>query len=428
NVSQLSTDGTNVSEDNNLDKDGYEVRRYSANIQHQLSSRSAFDLTLYQNHGNSEYDGYTITTDYTKETTQQSISGGFSFSPLDIWDIKLQASSSQDENDNYEDSVLTDIFRTERRQLTWQNNLMLSDNALLTIGVDKTAEKIESLATTYTETSRDVIGSFTEFQTNYGRHDILVSLRNDQYNAIGSHTTGNLDWGLNLSKELRITAGYGTAFKAPTFNDLYYPNMPWGVGNPNLRPESSNSFEVGLQSTEKMSKWSLNAFRTQINDLIEWQCTTNCATPSLWDDVYQPFNVSSAQIEGVEASLERRGDRRDMKVALTLLNPRDTDSGNRLQNRASATLRIDLNRSAGKWRHGATILAQGSRFADSANSRELGGYTTVDLNSRYRLNKNWLFKGKIGNLFNKEYLTTDTTYQPSERTIMLYMSYSSSQE
>ncbi len=423
NISQLSTDGTNVSESNNPDKDGHEVNRFSVNIRQQISSTSALNLSFYQSQGTTEYDGYTAATDYTKEAVQQSVSTSVTFAPVDNWDIKLQASSSKDESDNYEDGVLSDIFHTQRQQFTWQNNVMISDSSLLTLGVDNTAEQIDSQATSYTETSRRVIGGFAEIQTNYSAHDILVSLRNDRYNAIGNHTTGNLDWGYAISENLRITAGYGTAFKAPTFNDLYYPNMPWGVGNPNLSPESSNSIEIGLQGKGGVGNWEINAFRTEIDDLIEWQCTTNCATPSPWDDVYQPFNVSSVQIDGIETSVARRGDSHDMKISLTLLDPKDLETGNTLQNRSKASLRVDLNKTTGKWHNGVHILAQGSRYADSANTRKLGGYTTVDLNTRYMLNKNWDIKGKIGNLFNKEYLTTDTTYQPSERTYMLSISY-----
>jgi len=428
NFSQLTTDGTNVSEDNNPDKDGHEVNRFTASIRQQISSTSALDLSVYQSQGTTEYDGFTATADYTKETVQQSISSSFTFAPLDSWEIKLQASTSKDESDNYQDGLLTDIFHTQRQQLTWQNNVMISDTSLLTLGLDNTAEQIDSLATSYTETSRRVIGGFAEIQSNYGAHDLLVSLRNDRYDAIGDHTTGNLDWGYAISEKLRVTAGYGTAFKAPTFNDLYYPSMPWGVGNPDLLPESSSSFEVGLKGDGSVGNWSVSAFRTEIDDLIEWQCTTNCATPSLWDDVYQPFNVSSVQIDGIETTLKRRSKSNETKVSLTLLDPEDLETGNTLQNRSRATLRVDFNKTMGRWRNGIRILAQDSRYADSANTRELGGYTTVDLNTRYRLNKNWRINGKIGNLFNKEYLTTDTTYQPSARTFMLSISYKTAPE
>jgi vitamin B12 transporter len=423
NLSQLKSDGTNLSETNNLDNDGYEVERLSASIRQQLSASSMVNLSLYQSQGQTEYDGYTVSTDYIKESTQQAVSTLLTFAARPDWDIKLQASISKDESDNYEDGVLTDIFHTQRQQYSWQNNLVISDATLLTLGLDKTAEQIASQATTYTETARDVLGSFAEIQTSHSGHDILISLRRDQYNAIGNHTTGNLDWGYALSKRVRLTAGYGTAFKAPTFNDLYYPNMPWGVGNAALQPESSNSVELGLQGKSDVALWAINAYRTKIDDLIEWQCTTNCATPSPWDDIYQPFNVSSVQIDGIEGSIEHQTNARGMKVSLTLLNPRDLTSGNRLLQRASTTLRIDLNKRIGNWRNGVTILSQGSRYADSANTRELGGYTTVDLSSHYALNGSWALKGKINNLFNKAYLTTDTTFQPSERTFMLSISY-----
>ncbi len=428
NISHLSTDGTNVMAGNDPDDDGHEVSRISASIRHQISATSALNLALYQSQGATDYDGFFATTDYTKETVQQSMSTRFNFAPLDGWDIKLQASSSKDEGDYYEDGTLSDIFHTQRRQFSWQNDLILSDTALLTLGVDKMDEEIDSQATSYTETKRDIFGSFAEIQQNYGNQDILVSLRSDQYNAIGSHTTGNLDWGYTLSENMRVTVGYGTAFKAPTFNDLYYPLQFGYEGNPDLRPESSKSFEVGLRGKSDIGSWSVNAFRTEIDDLIDWQCLSGCTTPDWTDDYTQPINVNSAQIEGVESSLTHQHDSFDSKISLTLLNPEDLETGNTLQNRAKTTLRVDLNKTTGKWRNAVRILAQGSRYADSANTRELGGYTTVNLNTRYALSKSWSIKGKINNLFDKEYLTTDTSYQPSERTFMLSVDYKMAQE
>ncbi|NOR50984.1 MAG: TonB-dependent receptor [Gammaproteobacteria bacterium] len=423
NLSQLTTDGTNVTEGNNPDNDGYEVSRISATVRQQISNTSTLDLSIYQSQGMTEYDGYTATTDYTKETVQQSISTSFTFAPLDSWDIKLQASTSRDESDNFQDGVLSDIFHTQRKQYSWLNNVMLSDSALLTLGVDKIDEEIDSQATTYTETKRAVTGSFADIQKNYGNQDILISLRNDKYDAIGAHTTGNLDWGYALSEELRITAGYGTAFKAPSFNDLYYPNQYGYEGNPDLRPESSKSFEVGLRGRVNTGNWAVNLFRTKIDDLIDWQCISGCTTADWSDDYTQPLNINSVQIEGVETSIEIHKNSRDMRASLTLLNPENLETGNTLQNRSKASLRVDLNKNSGKWRNGATILVQGSRYADSANTRELDAYTTIDLRTRYTLNKSWFIKGKIRNLFNKEYLTTDTSYQPAERTFMISASY-----
>ncbi|MEN8169519.1 MAG: TonB-dependent receptor [Pseudomonadota bacterium] len=425
-LSRLSTDGTNISENNNPDDDGYEVDRVSASLQHKLSERSSIDIAAYQNKSTTEYDGYTATSAYTKETTQQSLSAGVNLAPLNEWELQLRASKSRDESDNYKDDVLSGIFHTQRNQFTWQNDITLSDSALLTLGVDRTIETIES-QTTYTETERTVSGGFTELQKSYTNQDIFASLRSDDFGSLGRHTTGNLDWGYSLSDTLRLTAGYGTAFKAPTFNDLYYPVQPWGEGNPDLKPENSVSYEVGMRGKHTIGNWSVSAFHTEISDLIEWQCIANCALAPTWDDVYKPFNVSSAQIDGIEASIEHQRDNRDMKLSLTLLDARDEESGNKLQNRADASLRLDLDQQSGSWRNGVTLLAQSARYADSANTRELDAYATVDLRTHYALDKHWYIKGKVRNLFDKEYLTTDTSYQPSGRTYLLSLSYNMGQ-
>ncbi|MDH3355167.1 MAG: TonB-dependent receptor, partial [Chromatiales bacterium] len=217
-LSSLTTDGTNVSKNSDPaddDNDGYEVARVSMNLQHKLSKRSHFNIATYQNKSTTEYDGYTKTSAYIKKTTQQTVSGGISLAPLNNWDMSIRSSNSIDDSDHYKDAVLSGIYHTKRNQLSWQNDFILSDAALLTAGIDQTDEKIES-KTSYTETERTVIGVFAEIQKNYAHQDLLVSLRSDNFGALGRHTTGNIDWGYGLSDTLRLTAGYGTAFKAPS--------------------------------------------------------------------------------------------------------------------------------------------------------------------------------------------------------------------
>ncbi len=421
-LSRLITDGTNISDNNNPDDDGYEVDRVSAGLQHKFSGRSSIDIATYQNKSTTEYDGYTATSAYTKETVQQSLSAVVNLAPLNDWGVQLRANKSKDESDNYRDGVLSGIFHTQRKQLTWQNDITLSDSALFTLGVDRTTESIES-QTSYTETERTVSGGFAELQKSYARQDILASLRSDDFGSLGRHTTGNIDWGYNLNDTLRLTAGYGTAFKAPTFNDLYYPVQPWGEGNPDLKPESSASYELGVRGKHSVGNWSVSAFHTEINDLIEWQCIANCAVDPTWDDVYKPFNISRVQIDGIEATIGHQRNNRDMNLSLTLLDARDEQSGNKLQNRADASLRFDIDQKNGNWRNGLSLLAQGARYADSANTRKLDAYATLDLRSHYALDKQWQIKGKVRNLLDKKYLTTDTSYRPSGRTYLISLSY-----
>lgn len=421
-LSRLDTDGANVSENNNPDDDGYQIERVSVSLGHNFSQQSGINIAASQNRGITEYDGYSATSDYIRESLQQTISAGVNLAPLNDWELNLRVSKSRDESDNYQDGGLNGIFHTQRQQLSWQNDITLTDSTLLTLGLDKTHESIESQIS-YSETARTVSGVFAQIQQGYARQDVAASLRSDDYGTLGHHTTGNLDWGYNLGNTLRLSAGYGTAFKAPTFNDLYYPSQPWGEGNPNLEPESSRSFELGLRGKHRMVNWSTSVFHTQISDLIEWQCIANCTTVSSWDDVYKPFNVNSALIDGIEASIEHQHHHRELKLSLTLLDARDEESGNKLQNRAAASLRLDLDQQYGRWRNGLSLLAQSGRYADSANTRELDAYATVDLRADYALARQWHIRGKIRNLFDKAYQTTDTTFQPTGRTLLVTLGY-----
>src|SRR3546814_3225254 len=89
---------------------------------------------------------------------------------------------------------------------------------------------------------------------------LQASVRNDDNEQFGSHTTGGIGWGLAFAGNFRLTANYATGFKAPTFNDLYYPFF----GTPDLRPEESKGYNLGLARYAQDYSWTLNAYETRI--------------------------------------------------------------------------------------------------------------------------------------------------------------------
>ena len=107
------------------------------------------------------------------------------------------------------------------------------------------------------------VQNLSEFESN----DLLIGLRSDKNEAYGTNTTGNIAWGFDLPKSMRLVASYGTGFRAPTFNDLYYPG---GSGNPDLKPESSENYELELSGNHAIGKWSIAAFQNNIEDMIDW--------------------------------------------------------------------------------------------------------------------------------------------------------------
>ena len=91
----------------------------------------------------------------------------------------------------------------------------VADMHLLTAGLDYVADSVDSLVP-YDASSRDNLGAFGQWQGSYGRQEVVAALRWDNNEQFGSHSTGSMDYALLLDQGLRLNAGYGTAFKAPS--------------------------------------------------------------------------------------------------------------------------------------------------------------------------------------------------------------------
>lgn len=389
------------------DKDGYRNVSGSLRAGYRFDNGLEMDVHALRASGDTEFDGGFVNE---SESVQQVVGGTLHFSPLDIWQITLAAGQSRDESDNFKDGVFQSRFDTERDTITFQNDFAIALDHLLTVGADYQDDRVDG-TTAYAVSSRDNTGLFTQYQGMFGDHDLQLSLRRDDNEQFGNRNTGGAAWGYALSEGLRLAASYGTAFKAPTFNELYFP----GFGNPNLRPEESDSIELGLSGKATWGHWSLNAYETRIDDLIAFDAST-----------FAPANIDQARIRGLEAVLGTRLGNWDLNTNLTLLDPENrakgANDGNVLPRRARQSLRLDADRDFGRYRLGATLLAAGKRYDDLANTRELGGYTTIDLRAEYALAKDWRVQARVENLPDKDYETAAFFNQPG-RSLYLTLRY-----
>lgn len=389
------------------DKDGYHNLSGSLRAGYRFDNGLEMDVHALRTTGETEFDGSFVNE---SESVQQVFGGTLRFSPTDLWDITLTAGRSRDESDNFKDGVFQSRFDTERDTVTFQNDFAIATEHLLTVGADYQDDWVDG-TTAYTISSRDNTGLFAQYQGMFGDHDLQLSLRRDDNEQFGNRNTGGAGWGYALGEGLRLTASYGTAFKAPTFNELYFP----GFGNPNLRPEESRSFELGLSGKANWGNWSLNAYETRIDDLIAFDAST-----------FAPANIDQARIRGLEAVLGSRLGNWDLNANLTLLDPENrsggANDGNVLPRRARQSLRLDAERDFGRYRLGATLLAAGKRYDDLANTRELGGYSTIDLRAEYALTEDWRVQARVENLLDKDYETAAFFNQPG-RSLYLTLRY-----
>lgn len=402
------------------DRDGYRNWNGAANGGYRWDNGAELVLNELRSKNDVEYDGSPYGGN--QAVNQQQVGGArLSFSPLDSWKVTLGAGQSRDASQTYYQGtyfgtdyyprIATGFANSRRNQASWQNYLTVGDDQLLTLGADYQQEHISS-ATGYLDSTRGDAGTFAQYQASFGRNAFQVSARHDHNTQYGNHDTGAIAWGYGFNHGLRFSASYGSAFHAPTFNDLYYP---FGSGNPALKPEASRSAEIGLSQQAQGWNWAMNAYQTRISQLITL------------DSNFFPQNISQARIRGVEGRFGFNLYDWHVKTALTWLQPRNDDGGpnddNWLPRRPGQTARIDLDRQFGAFGVGATFNAAGKRYDDLANTHRLGGYSTTDLRASYAFAADWEVQASVKNALARSYETAYYFNQPG-RTWFLTLRYS----
>lgn len=407
-VRDYSTDGFDAQEDAEFDDDGYDNRSYALRGGYRFSEQVEAELFWIRNEGDNEFDG----SRQNESTSRiQTLGGVLRLNPTDTWQLEARVGRSEDTSDNYLNGAWTSNFDTERDTLSLQSSHQLSVNNQLTWGVDYQDDEVASDSNDYAVTSRDNTGVFGLYQLYMGQHDVSVSLRHDDNEQFGGQTTGSLAWGVELPRDFRLLASYGTAFKAPTFNDLYWPSS----GNPDLEPEESDTWELGLSGEHYGVNWSANLYQTEIDNLIAWAPAPTAAEPYRWI----PMNVNEARIRGLELTAATRLANWDLSTSLDLMDPKDRDTDELLNRRARKVFNLSADRDFGAYALGGSLHAVGKR---NDGSNRLGGYTTVDLRGSYALSNDWSLKAKVDNLLDEDYQTAYGYNQP-DRTYWLSLHY-----
>lgn len=384
------------------DEDGY--RNTSLNLRGgmRLGDALVLDGRFLQADGENEFDGSWT----NRSRVRQRIAGARLQHAPEQGRVTttLALARNVDRSDDFHDDEPRASFQTRRDSASLQADVQLADAHLLSLGVDHLEDRVDS-TTAYAVSGRANTGVFAAYGGRVGRQRVQASLRHDDNEQFGSHVTGGLGWGLDAGNGLRLTASLGTGFKAPTFNDLYYP----GSESPGLRPEESVSLNLGLARSTAGHHWALDVYESRIDDLIVF--------------VYPPpdyrgvgSNVDQARVRGAEFSFGTTLAGIDVALELSHADPRDrshgANHGHVLARRARTTGRIDLDRDFGPLRAGITVKGAGARYDDPANIVRLGGHATADLRLEYAPHPDWTLLARASNVFDREYETVAWYYQP----------------
>ena len=408
-----NTDGYNSYRDNpanpfddftlDTDRDGYHNRSLSLGAGHRFSKAWDLEARALRTEGSNFYDGY-----YDQSHIMQQVLGGrVRFAPGENVTLSLNLGRNDDLSDNFSRDVPAGTFDSHRTSGSLQGDFGVG-SALLTFGYDWRRDEVDSTED-YDRSRRTTRGVFGQWQQGFGAHSLQLGVRRDDDSQFGGETTGSLRWGWELTETLRLTASYGTAYKAPTFNDLYYPYS----GNAALTPETSRSVELGLRWKHGVSEFGINAFETRVDDLIAWDPTPR---PELERWYGMPNNIDEARIRGTELTVDTAVLGWAVKGNVTWLDPRNTgggfEDGNLLPRRSRTNARVDVDRSFGALSIGASVAATGKRYDDPYNMLRMPGYATTDLRVAYSFADAWTLQVNANNVFDREYETAMFYPQP----------------
>jgi vitamin B12 transporter len=369
----------------NPDRDAYENTSAAFKLTHQLWQGEILSFSAWQSRGKTRFDsgpGNNAESTQTLRGMQLASDNNFT----DWWKSRLTIGSTSD--DSIVASNFPSKFKTTQDQFVWQNQLATpAGDALL--GFERRNEKVAA-TTNYTSKTRTTDSVFGSISQKVGEQTLTVNARHDKEDQFGSRSTGGVSWGYQLWKDELVYLSAGRAFRAPSFNDLYFP----GFSNPLLRPEKSESGEFGWRLTRKAFQLNLAVFENKIEDLIAFDSATS-----------RPQNIRRARIRGWELGVDTNWAGIDWRTRITAQRPEDADTNKQLRSRAKLLGTLGGSATIGAWKLGSDLTMSGARFdsASEAPTSRMSGYALWSAFARYRIDREWSVDITGNNLTDRKY-------------------------
>jgi len=380
----------------NPDRDGYRLDSGQLSLGLRPAAGHRIGLTLLRTRLDSQYDG----SEFLPPTYAQDASADFrrqmetDVGALDWrgvlaagWVGSARASRSVD--DSVDGGRVEDHFRTTREQvavqLAWQTGVV----GQLVMALEHDDDEARSSSYVADVHRRNVAGVI-ELTGHAGAWSWQADLRHDDGSDFGGVTTGRLGGSWRVAPDWRLRALAGTTFRAPSFNDLYYP----GYGVATLQPERGRSVEAGVSWRDRGSEASATVYRNRVSDLIGYESDRSRCPSDPAYDFGCAANVKSATLQGATLNAAQRAGALVLKAQLDWLDARDDATGEALPRRAEHQGTLGMDWTAGTWTWGASLLYLGER---PDGGKVLAAETTLDLVATWRIGGPWSLQAKLLN-------------------------------
>lgn len=386
----------------NPDRDGYNRRTFQARLGYTLAPGHRVAASVIDTRLNSQYDASEFggppsfaqdpSPNFRSRLNTQVASFSYDGVINPLWTTRVQLALNEDKS--VDGANFPERFVTRRNQYTWQNVLTLAARQQLVAVVERLEERAESSA--FDAHKQRHNGSLAlGYAGQFGAHLLSADVRHDDNSVYGNSTTGRLGYGYEIGHGLTARALYGTTYRAPSFNDLFYA----GYGVPDIRPERGRSAEIGLNWRRGDSQASLTLYRNRVRQLINYEPDRNFCPADPSYDFGCARNVDRARLQGATLSAGHRFGALGLRATVDLLSAKDATTHARLNRRAKHQETLAADYQIDAWTLGATLLTVGDR---PDGGKRLGGYSTLDLQARWKLTSHWQLEAKVLNVADRD--------------------------
>ena len=392
-VSQFAL-GANPDLDENRNRNG------SLRVRQSLGGKAEVGATFWTTRNNTDFDstaeGPTVTH---REIARQDVwEANARFAPIDRWTARVRFGEARDASRNVvsdPNSFNNGEFQAKNRQVALDNTFAVLPAVEAQLGLEQLQQHGASTSYSFTNAlvsfDRRVRAAWVGATAQPDAHRLQFNIRHDDYSDVGGATTGLAAYGYQLTDALRLGAQYSTAFRAPSFNDLYFP----GFGNSDLAPERARSVEGNVRYVVGDTSVQLVAYHTRTRDLIVFDAGTGKAQ-----------NVARAKIDGGEVAVGTHVADWRIDLSVDASRPIDESTGQRLLRRAPWRATLAASREFGAFEFGAAVTHVAARYDSDINTfarTRLDPYTLVRATFAYRVGRHVRLTLRVENLADERY-------------------------
>jgi len=261
-------------------------------------------------------------------------------------------------------------------------------------------------------------GAFVQPVWEWGAFSFRPALRYDassdffqQYPWGGVGATLAAAW--RLSDTDVVKTDVSRSYRVPSFEDLYWPAADGAAGNPNLKPETGYTVDLGFTRQKGPFSYAATAYLRYVQDVILWQQGT--------DNIWRPSNYGIALYPGLEQEVSAVFEEHyTLSVNYTFLYTYTLDNltladDRRLPMTPVHNLNTTLAYQEGPLSWSVTGKYASLRYLTVANVTTLPDYFTLDAVAKWKLSPAVSTYVAVDNLFGEQYQTSEDYPMPGTK-------------